>query len=70
MYKNQTFANIYVKNQKKKDLKNRNLYLSQFIEKIKILIFIGILNCFVNSKKDFLLKNCNVFFLFNIKVDK
>lgn len=70
MYKNQTFANIYVKNQKKKDLKNRNLYLSQFIEKIKILIFIGTLNCFVNRKKDFLLKNCNVFFLFNIKVDK
>lgn len=61
MYKNQTFANIYVKNQKKKDLKNRNLYLSQFIEKIKILIFIT-LNCFVNRKKDFLLKNCNVFF--------
>lgn len=62
MYKNQTFANIYVKNQKKKDLKNRNLYLSQFIEKIKILIFIGTLNYFVNRKKDFLLKNCNVFF--------
>lgn len=62
MYKNQTFANIYVKNQKKKDLKNRNLYLSQFIEKIKILIFIRTLNCFVNRKKDFLLKNCNVFF--------
>lgn len=36
----------------------------------RILIFIGTLNCFVHRKKDFSLKNCNAFFLFNIKDDK